>query len=852
MKVSKNWIEEYLDFKLPPIDELVTKIGAQLGAVEEVIDIGKPYDGIIIARVVSCKPHPNADKLKVCAVDDGGVNKQVERDEQGYVQVVCGAPNCEENLLVAWIPPGAVVPSTVEDSEPFVIEVREIRGIKSNGMLASAKELAISEDHEGLLVLNDTKKAENISAINWPEFKPGDDFKKALKLDDYVIDIENKMFTHRPDCFGMLGIAREVAGIFNKPFSSPEIYSFKHEDKPNSGNKLVLNNELPELVPRFVAQVFENVQIGPSPIWMQSMLSRVGVRPINNIVDITNYFMLLTGQPLHAYDYDKLKAIDGSDHATITIRHPKKEEELTLLNGKTIKPESNMIMIASASKLIGVGGVMGGHDTEVDSNTKNIVLECAQFDMYSIRRTSMTLGLFTDAVTRFSKGQSPLQNGVVVNWTAQQIINDSGAMPGDYLDNINIDQSAIDSKSVFPSLDVTPDFIKSRLGIDLAIEEMAELLKNVEFGVDIKTDNDTQLLHITAPFWRTDIELPEDIVEEIGRLYGFDKLNLELPSRIITPAAKDISLSQKAEIRNRLRIAGANEVLTYSFVHETLLDKVGQDSEKAFQISNALSPDLQFYRLSLIPSLLDKVHMNNKAGFSQFALFEIGKAHDVLSIDKDSVPKEYEHTALIVTADSKAKRSGAPYYQAKAFIEYLCGTGKIIYKPLEGEIAESQAAKPFTPNRCAALYTPEGEFLGILGEFKPSVIKLLKLPSFSAGFEVKTDVLGRLISDVQKYVPLNRFPSVKQDITLEVSSDASYKSITDFLDKSIESKRIKDSLSRYELLDIYQDEKDQDHKRFTFRFNITGTNRTLTDKEVNKFLDEIAFLSEKEIGARRI
>jgi phenylalanyl-tRNA synthetase beta chain len=851
MKVSKNWIEEYLDFKLPPIDEWVTKIGAQLGAVEEVIDIGKQYNGIIIARVVSCKPHPDADKLKVCLIDDGGTNKQVERDEQGYVQVVCGAPNCEENLLVAWISPGAVVPSTVDDSEPFVIETREIRGLKSNGMLASAKELAISEDHEGILVL--TNKAEGTpDAINGPEFKPGDDFKKSLKLDDYVIDIENKMFTHRPDCFGMLGIAREVAGIFNKPFSSPEIYSLKQEDKPNSGNKLVLNNELPELVPRFVAQIFENVHIGPSPIWMQTMLNRVGVRPINNIVDITNYFMVLTGQPLHAYDYDKLKAIDGGDHATISIRHPKKDEELTLLNGKTIKPEGNMIMIASASKLIGVGGVMGGHDTEVDNDTKNIVLECAQFDMYSIRRASMTLGLFTDAVTRFSKGQSPLQNGVVVNWTAKQIINDSGATAGDYIDDINIDQSMIDKRSVFPSLSVTPEFIKSRLGIDIASNDIATLLNNVEFDIYIKDEADNQVLEITAPFWRTDIELPEDIVEEVGRLYGFDKLNLELPSRVIIPAVKDLSLSKKAEIRNKLKLAGANEVLTYSFVHKSLLDKVGQDSDKAFQISNALSPDLQFYRLSLLPSILDKVHMNNKAGFIQFALFEIGKVHDTLSIGKDNIPEEYEHTALIVTADSKAKRSGAPYYQAKAFIEYLCGPGKVTYKLLEGEIAESQAAKPLTAQRSAALYTSEGEFLGIIGEFKPSVIKLLKLPNFSAGFEVKTDILGKLISNVQEYAPLNRFPSVKQDITLEVNSDDTYKIITDFLDKSIASNQIKDSLVRYELLDIYQDENDLAHKRFTFRFNVTGTNRTLTDKEVNKFLDELASLSEKEISAKRI
>ncbi len=303
--------------------------------------------------------------------------------------------------------------------------------------------------------------------------------------------------------------------------------------------------------------------------------------------------------------------------ATIVIRKPNKDEKLKLLNGKEIEPRKEAIMIATDKQLIGVGGVMGGSDTEVDENTKNIILECASFDMYSIRRTSMEHGLFTDAVTRFTKGQSSLQCGVVLAKIVDEIHQ--------YADG-KVASKMIDDKRNVKPLDpvkVNAHFINQRLGVDLSAADIKKLLENVEFKVDANNDE----LTISAPFWRTDIEIPEDIVEEVGRLYGYDKLPLDLPKRDLTPAAKDPSLALKSQIRAKLSKSGANEVLTYSFVHGDLLDKVGQDKKNAFQVANALSPDLQYYRLSLAPSLLEKVHPNIKAGYDEFALFELGKAH---------------------------------------------------------------------------------------------------------------------------------------------------------------------------------------------------------------------------------
>ncbi|HZL08346.1 MAG TPA: phenylalanine--tRNA ligase subunit beta, partial [Candidatus Dormibacteraeota bacterium] len=707
MKISLNMVrrlgEKYKssdDITAIGVDELVQKVGAQLGGVDAVIDLGKKYQGIVIAKVISCVKHPDADKLNLCKIDDGNVVKDVERDEQGYVQVVCGAPNVREGLTVAWLPPGTVVPETF-DKEPFVLEARDIRGQKSNGMLASPKELALGDSHDGILEIG--------------ESQPGADFAATLGLDDIILDIENKMFTHRPDCFGFLGIARELAGIQGMSYKSPDWYVPKPDFPAAEGSELPLEirNELPKLTPRFTAITMSDIKVGPSPLWLRVGLAELGQKSINNIVDYTNFYMLETGQPLHAYDYDKVKALSGNE-AAIVVRNPKPGEKIKLLNGKEIEPRPEAIMIATDQQLIGLGGVMGGAETEVDENTTNIILECANFDMYSIRRTSMTHGLFTDAVTRFTKGQSPLQNLAVLAKIVDEIRHHAnGKVAGPVIDDNHVEQSALDRDSLHPPVKLSVDFINTRLGLKLTAEEMKTLLENVEFEVGIDGDE----LVVAAPFWRTDIELREDVVEEVGRLYGYDKLPLELPGRDLTPAHKDPLLELKARTRRTLSRAGGNEVLTYSFVHGGLLDKAGQDKAKAFQISNALSPDLQYYRLSLIPSLLEKVHPNVKAGYDRFALFEIGKAHILGEQDpfEATVPKEVNALAFVYAA--KKAGSGAPYYWAREQLmnllsEFHC-QGFVTVEPLKGADLYGnpwveQMTAPFEPNRSAVLRDGQG------------------------------------------------------------------------------------------------------------------------------------------------
>lgn len=843
MKVSVNWVRDInskyqcsADPVPNGIDALVEKIGAQLGAVEEVIDVGKKYKGIVVAKVVECKKHPNADKLSVCLLDDGGTVKKVKRNTKGLVEVVCGAPNVAREQLVVWIPPGVTVPSTI-DREPFILEARKIRGVVSNGMIASAKELALGDDHTGILVIDEP-------------IKPGQPFAEVYQLDDYIIDIENKMFTHRPDLFGILGIAREIAGIQEQVFRSPGWYL---NDKTAKSHKidsqlLVVKNQLPKLVPRFMMQMVKNVKVGPSPMWLQTYLLRIGIRPINNVVDITNYVMYLTAQPLHAYDYDKTKALDkGVKQATVIVRRAKADESLKIIGGKTIKIDEDAIVIATVTQPIGLGGVMGGADTEVDAATKNIILECGTFDMNATRKTAMEYGLFTDAATRFTKNQSPLQNDRALAFAVDNIIHEAGGLPA---------RTIYDLKSNLPKpaqLKVGSSFVNERLGLDLPTKKMAQLLQNVEFKVEISG----QTLKIMPPFWRTDIEIPEDIVEEVGRLYGYDHLPLTLPGHDLTPAKINESLAFKQRIRDILAAAGANEVLTYSFVHGSLIAKAGQDLKNAYHIKNALSPDLQYYRLSLTPSLLEKIHPNVKEGFDKFVLFEIGRAHVRSVLDDEKLPKELDRLALVFADKRVDKSRGAPYYQAKHYVLDLAGRlgiGEFISVPVaEVDLAPDwrQAVTAYEPARSAAVFSGQ-IFLGLVGEPSTSLRTNLKLPAYTAQMELDLDALVGASTGVT-YEPLNRYPSLEQDMTLKVPASLGYAQVVDFvsnfLDKASQPAGYQGSVGP---LDIFQKPTDKNHKNITLRITMSHPERTLITGEVNKLLDELAAEAKTSLKADRI
>jgi phenylalanyl-tRNA synthetase beta chain len=837
MKFSINWAQHYsnIDLKNWSADQVVSMIGSQLGAIEEVTAWGQRYDGIIVSKIVSVKQHDNADTLHVCLIDDGGVAQNVTRNESGYIQVVCGAPNVSEGLIVAWITPGAVVPSSL-DSEPFELEVREIRGETSNGMLASPKELGISDDHEGILEIN-------VAAVGEEHSKPGTPFKKLYGLDDLVIDCENKMFTHRPDCFGILGIARELAGISGQQFVSPDWYLNPSDVLCTSNLPMSSKNEIAKAVPRFMVQVVEEVTVQPSSVGVQATLTRVGIRPINNIVDLTNFYMQLTAQPTHAFDYDKVKKLCTGD-VTLFPRMAKKGETLELLNGQVITLSDKDIVIATDQQPIALAGIMGGSETEVDDTTKNVIIECATFDMYTIRRSSMRHGLFTDAVARFNKGQSPRQNAAVLARLVQNITEFAGGSAG-YL----FDSYSNESGMYWDSVSCDIDFINQRLGSSLTAAQVKEMLENVEFKVDFVEG----ALQVSAPFWRRDIELPEDIVEEVGRLYGFDKLPVSLPKRIATPTVINPLISFKSNIRSILAQAGATEVLSYSFVAGSLLSDAGQDTQEAFQLSNALSPALEYYRLSITPSLLSKVYQNIRSGHEMFSLFEIGKTHMKSNgVTGENVPHELEMLSFVyVMADKLATKStGATYYEAKYYLDYLAQRLNISLEYTPVSNAEGhQIHGPFNKNRSALITeSTSGAAIGVIGEYAYATRKKLKLPNHCAGFEINVAALLTVIGPDSQYVQQSRYPHIKQDMTITTKENVLYADVIKQVDMVLVNATKKEGyVCSIEPLDIYQKENSHS-KQITLRVDIYHPDRTLTTQEVSELITYVIQETEQELA----
>lgn len=843
MKVSLNIVKSLVNFELPPVDELVARVNVQLGSVEKVIDLGAQYKDARIVHVVQCEPHPNADRLRVCLIDDGGAVANVPRDDKGYVQVVCGAPNVHADMWAVWLPPNSTVPASFDDAEPFVLDARKLRGVLSQGMLAAADELAIGTDHDGIVEIRERDMLKGVA------LQAGDSFAQVFGLDDVVLDIENKMFTHRPDCFGQLGVAREISGIFGQAFTSPDWYTVAQEFADGSGLKLDVYNDIPDLVPRFMAVAVKNVVVQPSPLWLQCQLVAMGGKPINNIVDATNYIMLMTAQPTHAYDYDKLRG------GKLGARMAREGETIALLNGKTCALGTDDIVIADGERAVALGGIMGGADTEVSSDTKNIVLECASFDMYAVRKTAMRHGVFTDALSRFNKGQSPLQNAPVLKRLMGMIGGEQASEVHDKKQFSDEFDEYFAGKYTPANININSSFINQRLGLQLADSDIYTLLNNVEVHSHGPED-ELGYMCIQVPFWRTDIELKEDVVEEVGRLYDFGKLPRELPQRSTKPAPKNPRRELKRQIREQLSRAGANEALTYSFVHEHILKRAEQHADQAYKLSNALSPDLQYYRLSVLPSLLDKVHANIKAGHDEFCLFEIGKGHDArLPHNEDGLPSERTFVDAVYAA--KKACASAPYYQAQRMaVRLLSSLGaqfELIPMATENDDSEElggvefEVAAPFDWRRSAWILCGK-ERLGIVGEFKQAVRRNFKLPEYTAGFSIDFDQLLAQPRDKQTYRPLSRFPSTSRDVSLRAPRDVSYAELYHVVQAAV-GESAGDIIVTIEPRAIFQPANDHSIKTTTFRLRMTHYERTLTDADAKPIVDRVATMALAKLGA---
>lgn len=819
MIISVNWLKKFTDIDLP-IDKLVELIGARLVEVEDVIDLGAKYKDALIVKVIESERMADSDHLSVVKIDDGGVAENVERDGSGLVQVVCGAPNINIGQTVVWLPPGAIVPSSYGKADQFQLDARKLRGVTSSGMIASMRELDLGDEHDGILVLPDDQSA-------------GASFAKVYELDDYLLDIENKSLTHRPDCFGIVGFAREVAAIQGKDFQTPDWLSQLEPDIASISEVTppTVTIDEPELSDRYQAIVLAGAHDASSPLLIQTYLARVGMRPINAVVDVTNYLMLLTGQPLHAFDYDKLVEAGGGQ-ADIHVRRGRSGERLELLDKRVVELDSDDIVIAAGGRPVALAGAMGGAATEIDNSTKNIIIESATFNLYNLRGTQMRHGVFSEAVTRFTKGQPAPLTAPTLAEATKLIVQWAGARP------VTSPVEAYPGKIEPIVIELTQVQVNNVLGGYLETEQISQVLSRTGFDITAKDSS----LDVTVPWWRADIHIAEDLIEEIGRLNGFDNITPTLPRREFRAVRPSNFEQYCRNLRQRLVRAGASEILSYSFVHGDHLRRAGQDPAQAFRIINALSPDLQYYRLSILPSLLDKVNMNLRQGFDKFALFEIGKVHrkDLTDPSEPELPMEVPELGLVLASKDGTTPT---YFQTKEILEFVLLGQKPVYRRLEND---DQTL--FEPKRSAVVEL-NGQAVGVIGEFKANVRRNFKLPDYSAGFYLELTKLYDQASLVKlEYHPLSHYPSTDRDICFQVNKNISYGDLTDTLEAALEE--IDLDTQSYPL-DIYQPEN-QDVKNITVRIVFSSLNRTLTSQEVTEIADRIVNQVNQETGAKVI
>lgn len=827
MIISVNWLKKFVP-NLPEIGELSKLIGARLVEIEGVKNLGEKYEDVIIAKVISAEKVENSDHLNLCKIDDGGARKDIERDENGFVQVVCGAPNVRAGIFVAWLPPESIVPETF-GGENFKLGARKLMGNMSNGMIASLRELGLGDEHDGILEVSPEVFENGIQA--------GDSFAEKFELNDFLLEVENKSLTHRPDCFGIVGFAREVAGILGEEFIEPEFIKGLNFEGVED-RKIDIEIQNPKICERYTAAIFDvsNILKNPNLTIEKTYILRSGMRPIDEITDLANKIMFETAQPLHTFDLEKLEKLNGSSDIKIVVRNAFEGEELELLDGKKIKMNEKDIVIATGESgkiAIALAGAMGGISTAIDENTSKILVESATFNLYNLRNTQMRHGIFSEAITRFTKGIPQMLSRKVLDLFAEDILAMGGKSLSLVADSDNNYREQL-------KISVSNDEINQVLGTNFSNDQIHRTLENV--GILTENENSETFL---IPFWRNDLHIKEDLIEEVGRLNGYDNIALQLPTRTFKAVKKaKIDLLQ-SEIREILTAGGANEILTYSFIHGDLLEKVDQDSQNSYKIVNSISPDLQYYRQTLTPSLLSKVSQNIRAGFGEFAIFEMNKITEKsLGLNEENVPIEQKKLAFVYV-NNKGENA---FYQAKNYVDFLCKKLGVEVEFSKFNLEKSSLSTEFESKRSAVIEIQNNGkkiTLGVIGEFKKSVQKSLKLPEATSGFELDLNILlENLAGSNVKIKNFSKFQSVERDISINVDEKREFSEIFNIFEN------ISDKFENVEIevlpIDIF---KNSDRtKNISIRFKITPFEKTLTGEEIHEIVQKIEELAQDNGG----
>ena len=797
MKVGVEWLKDYadIDVDVKELSEILTMTGSK---VEEYESKGNDIKNVVVGKILEIEKHPDADKLVVTKVD---VKNEI-------LQIVTGAKNINVGDIIPIAKIGSELPGDVK------IKKGSLRGVESCGMMCSIGELGLTLDdmpnqiEDGIMIL--PKEYES---------KLGEDIVDVLNLRDDIIEFE--ITPNRPDCLSVEGLGRETAVSLNKEYKNPnEKIDNLNITKKDSIEGLKVTIDAPDLCYRYVARVVKNIVIKESPDWMRKRLKACGIRPINNIVDITNYVMLEMGQPMHAFD------INSIENKHIIVRRAKDGEILKTLDGIDRKLDNSMLVISDEKKIDAIAGVMGGENSEIENTTNMVVFESAVFNGGSVRLTAKKLGLRTEASSRFEKGL-PQENALRAVNRAVELVKLLGA--GEIIDGV-IDEYPEKQKEI--KIDFSPNRINNLLGINISENEMVKILNKLDIKV---TDG-----YCIPPYYRQDLEQEADIAEEILRIYGYDKLESNLDNSGNTVGGKSIYQKMEDNIKNMLVNKGFSEIYTYGFINPEELTKsnILEDSDlykEIIKIRNPISEDYSIMKTSVIPTMMKTISSNYAKKNNNLKLFEYAKVYrNKSNIENNELPDEEQILTIAITGKEEK------FYILKGIVENVLETVNLN----RYDISKYSENKSYHPGKTAIIKIGNDPII-ILGQIHPIVQENYDVLDKVYIAEINMKKLEKYSKKEKKYTPIPKYPAVERDIAILVDEKIEVLKI----EKIIRSKA-KKILEDVVLFDIYRNEKIGNNKKsVAYALKFRAKDRTLNDEEISEVMENIIKALEDELGA---
>jgi phenylalanyl-tRNA synthetase beta chain len=791
MNLPMSWLNDYMDIDVTPKEysDRLTMTGSKVEGWE---NMGESVQNVVAGKVLTCEDHPDSDHLHVCTVDAGTGE---------ILQIVCGAPNVKAGIIV----PVALVGAVLPDGK---IKKGKLRGVESYGMLCSHDELGITEDmlgyepEYGILILPDDTKI-------------GTDIKDIFGMNETVVEFE--ITSNRPDCFSIIGLARETAASFNKKFTIPEVKF--NENSENIADTISVDVQDKDKCKRYCARMVKNVKIGPSPSWMQERLRACGVRPINNIVDITNYVLLEYGQPMHAFDLRDLQ--DNK----IIVRRANDGEVIKTLDEQDRTLTSNDLVIADGGRAVAIAGVMGGFNSEVKDDTTTVIFESATFDGASVRLTAQRVGLRTESSSRYEKGLD-YNNTVPAVKRACQLVEELGCG-----ENVGGMIDVMGNVTDMQPLAFRPDKINAFLGTEIPTEDMVKYFDALEIKVDLDK------MTVTPPSFRPDLEGEADIAEEVARFYGYDKIPVTLLSGEATCGMKTERQQVQDRVNELLTAQGMYEIYTYTFTSPSIFDKLNipKDSEmrNVVKITNPLGEDTSVMRTTTIASMMDILSRNYNYRNPSAKLFEIGKIF--IPTTDGELPNEPVKITMGMYGDN------VDFYDIKGICETMFA--QLNVKNVKYEAVTDNPT--FHPGRCAKI-SAGNKVIGIIGEIHPAVSRKygIETPVYIAELDFE-NVFLNIKTDI-KFKELPKYPAVTRDIAMLVDKTVPVADIENVIKKA--SGKMLESL---QLFDVYEGKQIPEGKKsVAYSAIYRSADRSLTGDEVQKVFDKVVKNLENQIGAQ--